>query len=324
MAFERFNITDLSESWSHKKWDSWVRGSNGATLFHRQSFLRYHGDRFSGCERYLGIRKKDEVVGLFPVAVFSEDERTIARSPWGGSCGGPVFRVRLRYREAMEVVHSILEWCRREGIDQLDITLPIRACYTDPCETWELALMENGFTQSNLDISSVVSLDGEVSGNLRSKTRNLARKGEASGAQIRHDAPVDDFWSILSDTYKKHGVAPTHTLEELKWLKDNLGKSISFPVAYLEEVPVAGVGVFNINENACSSFYLAQLREYQKMNVLTFLVVDVLEKASREGFRFFDFGTSSHNGEGRENIFQFKEGFGARGEFRKSFRWCDD
>ena len=54
---------------------------------------------------------------------------------------------------------------------------------------------------------------------------------------------------------------------------------------------------------------------------MSLIVYDTILKAKEDGFKYFDFGTSSVNMKGRENIFRFKESFGAIGVFRHTYYW---
>jgi lipid II:glycine glycyltransferase (peptidoglycan interpeptide bridge formation enzyme) len=52
---------------------------------------------------------------------------------------------------------------------------------------------------------------------------------------------------------------------------------------------------------------------------MSLLIFDTILDAKEREFDFFDFGTSSVNMIGRENIFRFKESFGSIGNFRHTY-----
>ena len=304
-------------------WNAFVCSSNEGTLFHRLDFLAYHGERFREAEHHLVIYKGESIHGVMPMAVFEEDEELAAKSPYGGSYGGPVFSKPQNYQDSHEIIVGILEYLVSQQVSKLTLSLPISVYYQQYSETFRLALIEEGFQCVNRDISSAVCLDTDnpVSEKMTSRARNMARKARKMGVEVVRRAPITDFWRVMEKTFAKHGTNPTHTLAELQWLHAHLPKRIYVDVAYLEGAPVAGVGYFVINDRVNSSFYLCQDPQKQRTQALSLLIYEALEQALQEGFCWFDFGTSSVNMKGRPNIFRFKESFGAIGVFRETYEW---
>ena len=321
----KFKIEQFQTSQSHK-WNAFVDNSNEGTLFHRLDFLAYHGKKFCENEHHLIIYKGEAVHAVMPLAIFDEDGRRIARSPYGGSYGGPVFSKPQNYQDSHGVIEAILEHLNSQGVSELILTLPISVCYRRYSETLRLVLLEQGFQCVNRDISSVVCLDkhNPASEEMTSRVRNTARKARKArkvGVDVVCNAPIADFWQVLEMTFTKHGGKPTHTLAEFQWLHERNAERVYVDVASLDRIPVAGIGYFVINQNVNSSFYLCQDPQKQQAQGLSLLIYEALERAQKEGFRWFDFGTSSAQMQGRPNIFRFKESFGAIGVFRETYVW---
>jgi hypothetical protein len=126
---------------------------------------------------------------------------------------------------------------------------------------------------------------------------------------------------VLEATFNRHGTPPTHTRDEFRQLALDLPNRVYADVAYHAGEPVAGVGYFVVNRLVNSSFYFCQRPDRQELNGLTLCVVHGLERAQRDGYRWFDFGTSTAAMEPRENVFRFKEQFSPVGQFRETFEW---
>lgn len=308
---------------SSEAWDRFVEQSNEGTIFHRMDFLQYHGDKFRQHEHHLAWYKGQALFGVMPMAVFQEGERLVARSPYGASYGGPVFQEPLNYADSQEVVTRLLRYLNEVGIMACTLTLPIPCCYAKYSETFRLVLYEYGFQCVNRDISSVVCLNSgnPVSEEMTSRARNMARKAHKARVASVHRADVADFWVVMEKTFEKHGAKPTHTFQEFRWLCDHLPDHVYVDVAYLDDRPVAGIGFFMINRRVNSSFYLCQDPEFQTMQALSLLIYEALIRCQQSGFDWFDFGTSSARMQGRGNLFQFKESFGAVGWFRDTYLW---
>ncbi len=321
----KFTVEQFQSSQSHR-WDNFVDSSNEGTLFHRLDFLAYHGEKFCKNEHHLIIHKGPAVHAVMPLAIFDEDGRRVAKSPYGGSYGGPVFSKPQNYQDSHGVVEAILEYLKSQGISELTLTLPISVCYQRYSEILRFVLLEWGFQCINRDISSVVCLDknNPTSKEMTSRARNTARKARKArkmGINVVRQAPITDFWQILEMTFAKHGSKPTHTLAEFRWLHERNSERVYVDIASLDGIPIAGVGYFVINQNVNSSFYLCQDPQKQQAQGLSLLIYEALERAQEEGFRWFDFGTSSAQMQGRPNIFRFKESFGAIGIFRETYAW---
>lgn len=310
---------------SQEKWDAFVNRSNEGTLFHRMAFLKYHGSKFKSCEHPLAWYKGEELFGVMPLAVLEADGEKIARSPYGASYGGPVFEKPPDYSECCDVVSALTEYMRHIHVTRCKLVLPVSCCYRTYSETMRLSLLEQGFQCVNRDISSVVNLSGELPMQKRitSRARNMARKAEKSGIVRRTRAPLEDFWTVLEKTYQEIDRKPAHTFSELQWLCRRFPDEVYVDVAYYKGVPVAGVACFVLNARVNSSFYLCQDPEFQHLQGQSLLVYHALTESHEKGFQWFDFGTSSLNMRGSENLFRFKESFGAVGLFREAYEWIN-
>lgn len=302
-------------------WDDFVESANGGTIFHRLDFLAYHGERFEGMEKHLVFYNGTALCGVLPLAIQDEEGTLVAKSPYGGSYGGPVFDRVMNYADSMRAVALMIDTVKAMGCGRFSVTLPIAACYKYHSETFRLALLENGFQCVNRDISSVVEMPDSHSGVPMTSRARKARKARKCGVEVCCPAPWPDFYKVLTRTYAKFSSGPTHSLDQLEWLGKTFPSRLYSSVAYLEGVPIGGVCFFGVNARVMSSFYLCQDREHQHTQALSLLVHEGLIKCRDDGHRYFDFGTSSVGQKGRDNLFKFKESFGAVGQFRETYLW---
>jgi hypothetical protein len=306
------------------RWDEDVERSVNGTLFHLRRFLAYHGERFSGQERFLLVLDGDGLLAQIPVAIADEPGGRWLRSPYGASYGGFAFQRYPTWSQARRAVGALLEWCEAESVTRVTLTPPIGACADLPLDIVSFALLHHGFRSSARDVSSVVALDGElgIEELVASRARNTARKAEREGVRVHERADLDDFWSVMDATFERHGTQPTHTLEDFSRLARTVPDRVNVDVAYHDDVPVAGVAYFVVNRLVSSSFYLAQRPDQRELGGLTLCLMRGLARARSEGYRWFDFGTSTASMEPRENVFRFKEQFACAGQFRETFEWA--
>jgi hypothetical protein len=323
-------VTPVSElriaPYSHQgseRWNTFIAGSNEGTIFHRLDFLAYHGDRFRCEEHHVAWYKGEALFGVMPMAISSQRGRRIARSPYGGSYGGPAFEKPLNYADGQEVVRLLLRHLAERDVDNCRLVLPISCCSREYSDTFRLVLLEHGFRCVNRDISSVVKLGGNapISALMPPHARRMARKARRAGVELAHRGNLTDFWAVLEKTFQKHDARPTHTREDFEWLCQRLPQDVYVDVAYLDGRPIAGIGYMVTNQRVVGSFYLCQDPEAAALQGQSLLIHDALERSQQGGFEWLDLGTSSVNQVGRDNLFRFKEGFGAIGLFRETYEW---
>jgi len=297
----------------YKKWINLFKKADGATIFHHPLFLAYHNNRFN--EEHLGVFKGEELIALIPLAIANNS----AKSPYGASYGGFISIKNFTYSKSREIVTLFLDHLRNQEVKDITIIPSLGIYYKNYDETFLFAMMEQGFRIVNSDISSVVRLDSEPLFN--AKLRNISKKSQNLGVEIKFkvSSNIDDFWLLMEKTFSKHKKVPTHTKKEYMDLTQKFPQNIYCNIAYLNDIPVAGMGVFEINSNTMMSFYLCMDDEYKDTQALTFLVKETIYDAKIRGFKSFDFGTSSVNMKANPNVFKFKENFGAVGFFRHTY-----
>lgn len=306
-----------------ERWDACILSSINGTLFHRRSFLAYHGDRFRGREKFLLFCKGSEPWAQMSIEVHETGRGMEARSPYGGSYGGVVFQRQPRYRDIVALVDALVGYLREERISRFTIVPPIMICAEHSLDLFLFGLLKSGFRSVSRDITSAVPLGRPcpIHDAVSVNCRNYARKASQLGVTIVERAGFDDFQLPWQATFEKHGVPPTHSPEELRRLHTTCADDISFDVAVRDDQVVASLAQFRINDRVTSSFYLCQDPQSAKTQALTLLLFNALQTAERQGYAWYDIGTSSVNMQARENIFRFKEQFNAIGIFRETLEW---
>jgi hypothetical protein len=312
-----------AESEHLENWDALLEHSINGTIFHRLSFLSYHGERFKNKEKHLLIFDNNTPFAQISMLIEDTDLGKVAKSPYGGSYGGFVFQRPPSYSKGKKLLECFMDYLEKKNVRRFLMTPPIACCSNYPLDTFYFNLLEHGFTSINRDVSSVLYLDGEVPIEklVSSRAKRMERKAKSLGVEIIRNANLADFWQVLDKTFAKHAAKPTHTMEEFQWLVSQMPDHVYVDVAYHDKVPIAGAGFFVINREVVSSFYLCQNPDYKKYQGLTLLIMSSIRKYAAEGRKYLDFGTSSVNMIARENVFTFKENFTKIGMFRESFEW---
>ena len=304
-------------------WNQLIEMSNNGTIFHRLDFLSYHGDRYKKHEHHIVILKGNSLWAVMPMAILEENGQNIAQSPYGGSFGGPVFPEALSYSDATAVVKLLIGYLKGKGIARLFLRLSPQCYEQMHSDTFRFVLMENGFQCTTRDISSVVALDARLEESLlySHKEKDIIqdyKKAVKLNIRFKINGPLEDFLLPFKKTYARLNIQPTHNQDDLKYLSEKVNK-VFFDIAYLDQTPIAGICRFTVQRQTVASFYLCHDEAFKGTQCLSGLIHQSLIYCKAQNMRWYDFGTSTGNMVADENIFQFKENFGAVGQFRENY-----
>ena len=310
---------DLFHPDLHSNWDEFVWSMNNGTLFHTRKFLSYHPEyRFQ--DHSLVFSSKDKMLAVFPAAEKSLDDETWLISHPGSSYGSFVVPENLSFANAYGLVQTLISYGKKLGFTGIRLTLPPTIYNTRLSNYIDFALIRHGFTYTKREVSSILFLESDVEKNLkkfRSSHRQAVRKASRKGVIVRQSDDYDEFYSLLQNNLNiRHGVRPTHTLDELKRLKTMFPDRVNLFGAYVEKQLVAGVVNFIATDHVVLAFYISHDELYQEYRALNLLFYTIFEWAIAGGYDVFDFGIFTVNEEPNMGLGRSKENFGASGMFR--------
>ena len=313
----RFQNKDTAE------WEKFVWSANNGNIFHTRQFLNYHPkDRFVDCS--LIFYKKGKRIALFPAIEFQEGGKKILFSHRGASYGGFVTKDTLPIHDSFEIVEVLVEYAKDNQFYGIDITPPPQVYLRRPSNYMDFALVQNGFTYRKREVSSVIPLDfsrDDILTTFNEGSRRAVRRGKKLGVVVKESDNYQDFFNILEKNLRlRHNVTPTHSLDELLFLKNIFPDRIKLYAAFRENTMVAGVVMFICNPRVVLAFYISHNEDYQEYRGLNVLFHDIIDWGISEGYSFLDFGIFTVNEDPNWGLARFKESFGAQGIFRDSFR----
>ena len=306
-----------------RAWDRFVWQANNGTLFHTRKFLEYHPpDRFE--DHSLILSDGERIIALFPAIIKKQAGKLALVSHGGASYGGFVFRETLSVRSAFELVEALIVHCKKFEFDTVDITLPPIIYQKRPSHYIDFALYKNGFTYRKREVSSVIPLDFSAEDTIKMfkpEARTATRRSMKLGIDIQESDDFDSFYPILSKNLAmRHGVQPTHTLEELKELKRRFPHRIRHYGAFLDSRMIAGVTNFICNDQVVLAFYISHDEAFQEYRPVNRLFYEIIRWSIESGMKFLDFGIFTVNEDPNWGLGKFKESFGARGILRETFQ----
>jgi len=316
MEIKRFKETFSQD------WEKIVQKANNGTIFQTRKFLNYHPPgRFA--DHSLIFIKKDKPFVIFPAAEHDIDGKKYLVSHPGTSYGSFVVPEALSFADSYELVESLIKYTKANNFDGIRLTPP-PTIYNQRLSNYvDFALIQHGFKYLNREISSILFLEETPEQNLnkfKTSHKRAVRKAIKEGVLVKQSDKYDEFYQILKSNLKiRHGVTPTHTLEELLKVKELFPDKVNLFGAFLKDKMVAGVVNFICNDEVVLAFYISHDEEYQETRALNLLFYTIFEWAIREKYKVFDFGIFTVNEDPNFGLARFKENFGASGIFRDTF-----
>ncbi len=305
-----------------EEWDAFVEKSNNGTMFHLQRFFDYHPQgRFNW--HHLMFIDKGKIVAVLPGTL----EDGLFESPIGASYGSIVTE-DVKFKTAMELVSTLLDYGRKNGIKEFLLTAaPI--IYEDyPNQNLEFAMLWQGFSYQLHYISSAIKLDKErdiISRFQATVRRNIRKSLRNEDIRVEVNDRYDEFYPILLKNKARHGVKPTHSLEELYRLKELLPDKLKLFMVYLKDKPIGGSLMFYPNKNVALCFYNMLLYEYAQYKPIQRVMYELVKDATESGYRYVDIGVSQDTK--AENpmtpsmsLIDFKEKFDAKTIMRNTLQ----
>lgn len=315
---ERFSPSEQADN----EWDAFVAASDNGTIFHTRRFLSYHpAGRFPDAS--LRAEKNGRLFAVLPAAVIEREGRKILTSHSGASYGGFAYDSTLNLKEAFELAEALQDHARDLGCTRVQLTPPPAIYRSVASDYFDFSLLQNGFSYLKRELSSVVALspdEGAMLSRFRPEARTAAAKAARAGLEIAECERFEEYYGILRKNLKmRHGVTPTHTLDELLLLKQKFPAKVRLWGAFLGEKLIAGVCNFTANQRVVLAFYISHDEEYQEFRAVNLLFREIMKRSAAEGFSWLDFGIFTVNMEPNWGLARFKENFGARGIFRDTF-----
>ncbi|HWP82543.1 MAG TPA: GNAT family N-acetyltransferase [Bacteroidota bacterium] len=312
-------VVKYSIDWK-ERWDRFVLHSNNGTLFHLQTFLEYHpAGRFKW--HHLLFLEGDKIIAVLPAAEMG----TTLESPIGASYGSFVTE-DIPFAKSLELVDAFSEYCREQQFERALLTAPPFIYQDMISQNIDYALAYRGFAYDKHYISHAIRLnDTDMVERFQSTARRYIHKHlRERTLSVEQSDDYEAFYPILLKNKARHGVKPTHTLEELLKLRALLPDRFVLFLVKKDRKPIAGSLVFVCNSQVALCFYNMLLYEYEQYNPIHVVMHEVVRWAQENGFRWVDIGVSQDTKANNPmtpalGLIKFKEKFNARGILRSTF-----
>lgn len=294
-------------------WDALVERSRNGNFLHRRGYLDYHAERF--IDRSLIVERDGEPVAVFPANI----EGRVVTSHGGLTYAGLVSTQALRAEATLAVFERIAAEYRALGVERVIYKAVPHIFHAYPAEEDLYALHRLGARLMRRDVSSAIALQETFQ--FTPERRRSIGKARKAGICLRAGGDPLEFHTLLSGVLRKHGVAPTHSLHELRLLQDRFPRQIVLHEARIGDALLAGALVYDFGR-VVHTQYLAVSEEGRQRDALSLLLAELIENTYAQR-RHFDFGISTEQAGNALNggLIEQKERFGARAVVHDFYEW---
>lgn len=289
-------------------WDNFVKNSVNGTFLHCRSYMDYHKDRFEDASLIL-FDEKNCILALLP----ANKKDQILYSHQGLTYGGLIHSLNINTAQVIDLFKTIVDFLLLKKYKSLYYKTIPRIYHKYPSDSDVYALFLQGATVSRRDTYSVIDFKSDDIPALGSQRIRALKKATKAGVCVSESSEIEPFYLLLENVLmSRHEIKPTHSLDELKALKELFPENMHVYECCLEGELLAGILVYK-NERTVHAQYIATSEEGQKYGALDFLFVEVINKYKKD-FHYFSFGISNEDNGLYLNkgLVGQKEGFGAR------------
>ena len=290
-----------------EEWDAFVEKARNATFLFKRGYMDYHADRFR--DHSLMVYRKGKLYALLP----ANRRGDTLHSHQGLTYGGLVMSEKTTASGVMDAFRAIHECLKAEGIRKVVYKALPCIYHRMPSQEDLYALFR--LTNARLIGRSLSStLCQESKPRFAESRKSGIRKATARAVTIRQSDDYAAFWEILeANLQHKYGVAPVHTLEEIRLLAARFPENIRLHLACQGEKTLGGT-VMYLAGRVAHTQYISASPEGKAAGALD-LLFDTLINREYADVPVFDFGSSTED-MGRylnESLLFQKENFGGRG-----------
>lgn len=309
------------------EWETFVECSNNGTMFHLHRFLDYHPEGKWNWH-HLMFRDGGKLVGVLPGGINKEGAFW---SPMGASYGS-ICTQDISFELTLAIVDAFIDYCKQAGIRDAYL-IPAPIVYTrnysqhhEYAMLYRKASFELHYISHAIDLKHGKDFARYFDATARKSVNRILREGEIT---IRDSEDYATFHEILMENKARHGVLPTHTLDDLLKLRQLMPDKLKLMLVYKGNVAIAGSLLFLANPKVVLCFYNMLRYEYEHLRPIYLVMHETCRWAVENGYEWVDIGVSQDTKDPDPmtpsiGLINFKERFDARGILRSTYHLSID
>jgi hypothetical protein len=298
---ERYGIEKKQE------WNQFVANSKNSTFLLDRNYMDYHSDRFR--DYSLLIYRKEKLYALLPANYVDN----VIYSHQGLTYGGLILNSKATTADVLVLFEAMNSYLKKEGFSKVVYKAIPYIYHNVPAQEDLYALFRLNARIIGRNISTTIYQDRRIK--FIELRRRCIKKAKSMGITVSMSNDLDAFWNILDANLRnKYGVAPVHTIDEIKLLQSRFPEQIRLCLAYDNaDEPLGGVLLY-LSSQVAHTQYISASQRGKELGALDVLFEYLIEEECKD-FPYFDFGQSTEQMGHvlNESLMFQKEGFGGRG-----------
>jgi len=287
-------------------WNNYVTQHDNHSPYHLFAWKNAVSEAYHHADHYLiaeeEINQAQEVVGIFPLIVFSKP----LSKP--NLCALPFCDVGGILANNNEIKSQLL-------VESKKVASLYQANVIELRSSTGKALSDENTEQAKRQFEKVSMLmplpeNSELLfSSFKSKLRSQIRKAEKNGLHYKVGSKknmLDDFYQVFSHNMRALG-SPVHAKQWFECLLKYYQEKMIISIVYKEQIPV-GAGIVLIAGNKAAIPWASTKAEYNRLSPNMMLYWSLLKHLSDNSVDKFDFGRSSFG----EGTYKFKQQWGAQ------------
>lgn len=283
-----------------------------SNIFGSPHFLNYHTK--INCS-YLAIEKSGELLCYLPYS----DEGNSFVSHQGATYGGFIQTEYLSKDEIKLIYSKIINHLKETGVSNLTIRF-LPELFIDKnknnLNTFFKSKMDNSFYEEEYYLELDSEIENISSVNFRRNHKRDIKNFANTKFEIienNETEQIEIFYNLLERNLKKHDTSPTHKLNELEWLFNNLSDNFKLTLIKNSEFYLAGSVKICINNLTDYIIYGSMNYQVDSTGALKYLYWYTAQDSFNNKKKYLTFGINNKNHEEKNlNLDKFKLGFGCK------------
>lgn len=291
------------------EWDDFVLSSKNGAFFFLRDYVEYHSHRFT--DHSLMFYEDGKLKTLLPANI----TRDVLYSHEGLSFGGMVLDSEITTIPAINLFSELVSLAKKLGIRKIIYKCIPYIYHIHPAQEDLYSLYQVDAVLISRKPSAVIDMKDKIG--FRTLRKRGVKKAIKNELIVRQTDDYKTYWDItIENLMDKYGVKPTHSLEEIEYLKSRFPANIKLFASFKDEEMLAGILMYE-NRNVVRAQYISSTPEGRDVGAFD-VIVDYLINTYYDHKDYFDFGVSTEtylvNNKlilNESLVFQ-KEGFGSR------------
>jgi len=307
-----------------------LENTTNSTIFHRPLFLSYHNEsKFAELKNFkfchLIFRDKNKIIKAFiPGAVYEEeDSRLIYKTPFYSSHGGIVYDEHFYFEDFEKIILMMIDHLREYEVKTFYFSQTSDSYCGKSKEKnnyIKYILSSKGFKISNIELLMIKKNSEDFNKNFHNTITRQINQAIKNKPEYSIENGIDqESYDLLIKSQNRLGGKPTHSIAELKKIKELFPENIYTFKTKRENKLIAGITAIKCNNNVLNTFYIYDDESERELKGMQFTYYNVFKYAYENGFECTDLGPATFGLEPHRSLISYKVKYGILPDLRTTY-----